>query len=345
MDISRYRDKAYLVTYELTTDIFDTFNVKVDEIIPVRSVYILCTDQGTKILKKFSYSLDELRFINSAVDYIRGNGYEYVVPFMKTADGGYYIERYDGIYVMLDLIEGREADFENPLDISQVSKSLCGLHNAAAGLDFEIEKRNNLFLWIPTFMKRAEELQKFREIAEFHEIKTDFDELFLKSFDDHYDQALKSIELLKKSPYLDLCSRALNYKSLCHHDLAYHNMIIDNSNHVYFVDFDFCIVDLRAHDIANLIIKTIKHYSWDIERAQNVIDSYSSMSSIGKDEIEVIHGFLTFPQDFYEVGRQYYMKTKRWDDEEFYLRLQRKVGYYNERNEFLKKYKELYTGA
>jgi len=335
MDLSRYRDKAYLVTYELTADMFDLYDIKVDDVVPIRSVYMLYTDKGVKILKKINYGIDELQFINSVMEHITGNGYKYVVPFMKTVEGSYYMEREDGIYVLLDLVEGREADFKNPIDLAMVSKALCKLHNSTRGLEKIIDKRNNLFTWIPDFKNRALDLLKFKEIAELHHIKSDFDNLFLKWVDIYHEQALKSIEILENSSYEELCRRVEEQKNICHHDLAYHNIIIDSESNVYFVDFDYCILDLRVHDLANLITKAIKGFNWDIEKAEDIIENYCSIDKISDEEFYVLYGLLSFPQDFYEVSRQYYMKTKNWDEEDFLSRLERKCSYYEDRKNFL----------
>lgn len=341
MDQSRYRDKSYLVTYELTTEIFDSFDLLVDDIVPIRSVYMLYTDKGIKVLKKINYGLEELQFINSIIEYIIQNGYKYVVSFMKTTGDNYYIQRDDGIYVVLNLVEGREADYRNPIDLGMVSKSLCLLHKATHGMGETINRRNNLYKWIPAFEKRANDLLKFKEIAGLHEIKSGFDRLFLSFADTYYNDALKSIELLKNSDYERLCNIVSKDKNICHHDLAYHNVLIDNDSNVNFVDFDFSIMDLRIHDIGNLIVKSIKNCNWDIEKAENIIDNYCSIDLLVKEEIEVLYDFLVFPQDFYDISRCYYMKTKKWDEDDFLSKLEVKTGYYDDRKAFLSSFNKL----
>lgn len=343
IDISKYRDKSYLVTYELTTDIFDAFGVKVDEIVPVRSVYIIDTDMGTKVLKKINYSFEELQFVNSVINYINKNGFSYAVPFAKTTDGSYYLKRDEGIYVMLDTIAGREVDFQNPGDMDIISKALCKFHKATEGFNTALEGRNNLFLLLPRFIKQSEDMQRFRGIAEFHEIKTDFDELFLKFSGCHHNQADRAVQLLKESDYEKLCYETLEKGNICHHDLASHNIVINDGGSVYFADFDSCMLDLRVHDLINLITKSIRDFNWDFDMADRIISGYCSVDELRKEEIEVMYGMLTFPQDFYEISRQYYMKTKRWDEEEFLLRLQRKSGYYEQRESFLKRFSERYV--
>jgi CotS family spore coat protein len=345
MDLSRYRDKAYLITYELTTDIFDAFDLKVDDIVPIRSVYMLYTDKGIKILKKVSYGPGELEFINSVINHVRGKGYDHIVSFMNTADGRYFIDRYDGIYVVLNLVEGREADYKNPIDVALVSKALCSFHKSTSGMGNIIDKRNNLYKWIPLFCKKCSDLLKFKEVAELHEIKSDFDSIYLEYVDLYYSEARRAVELLESSDYARLCDKAEREKNICHHDLAYHNIIIDSENNVFFVDFDYIIQDLRIHDIANFMVKAIKYCNWDADKARSIIENYSSMDELKGDELKVLYGFLTFPQDFYEISRCYYMKSKNWDEEDFLSKLKVKAGYYEDRKVFLDAFYDIAAGA
>jgi CotS family spore coat protein len=338
---SRYRDKAYLVTYELTTDIFEAFGLLVDDIVPVRSVFMLFTDKGVKILKKINYELAELEFINYMLEHVQINGFKNVIGFLKVSDGNYYIEREDGIYTVLDLIDGREANFQDPTDISNVAGALCSFHKATACIGPVMEKRSNLYKWIPLFQRRVNEFLKFKEIAELHEIKTGFDRLFLEYIDMYYEDSIKSVELLKSSAYEKLCSKTQLCGNICHHDLAFHNTIIDTDNNVFFLDFDSCMLDLRIHDVGNLIVRAIKNSGWRMDAARMILGSYSHVDRLSFEELEVLHGFLVFPQDFYDICRSYYMRTKNWEEDDFLSKLQIKTDYFKDRKLFLEGFADI----
>ncbi|HBM79652.1 MAG TPA: CotS family spore coat protein, partial [Clostridiaceae bacterium] len=47
-----------------------------------------------------------------------------------------------------------------------------------------------------------------------------------------------------------------------------------------------------------------------------------------------------FPQDFYDISRCYYMKTKNWDEYDFLSRLETKAGYYDDRKTFFNNFKQ-----
>ncbi|PRR78658.1 hypothetical protein CLLI_14320 [Clostridium liquoris] len=58
-----YNGKHFLTQYDLDVNLFHKFNVEVNDIYPRRSVFLVNTDKGNKILKKIKYGKEELLFI------------------------------------------------------------------------------------------------------------------------------------------------------------------------------------------------------------------------------------------------------------------------------------------
>lgn len=44
----------------------------------------------------------------------------------------------------------------------------------------------------------------------------------------------------------------------CHHDYANHNILIDSENQIYIIDFDYCMLDTKLHDLASILIRVMK---------------------------------------------------------------------------------------
>ncbi|QCX33432.1 CotS family spore coat protein [Caloramator sp. E03] len=328
----RYRDKAYLSNYMLDTKLFDKFDFLVEDASPVRSIYILNTNEGFKILKKVEYNTDTLNFIYNSLNAVRKK-YPYIINFRLSTDGKPYVEYEGGIYVVLDLIEGRECVFENPIDLSMSAKGLARFHNAGLEIEFKNNVRNQLGRIIDKFKSRIEDMKKYKDIALMHVNKSEFDILYLQYTDYYISCANDALVHLESSCYNNLCQ---SIYTLCHHDLAHHNIIIGNDNNVYFIDFDYCIIDIPCHDICNMITRAIKHNGWNIEMAYNIIDAYTSERKISSEELNVLYGYLLFPQDFYDISSSYYMRTKNWEESEFVDKLIRRAGYKEEREYFLK---------
>lgn len=332
----RYRDKVYLSNYMLDTKLFDSFNFFVEDAAPIRSVYILNTDRGVKILKKVDYSIETLMFIYGSLNVIR-NKYPYVINFRESLDGKPYVEYQGGIYVVLDLIEGRECIFENPLDLKMASAALSRLHNA--GLEIEICRgdRNKLGKMVDKYKSKIMDMKKYKDIADMHVNKSEFDVLYLEYADYYINCAIEACRHLENSNYMELCGRL---HTLCHHDLAHHNILIGNDSNVYFVDFDYCVIDLPCHDLCNMITRAIKHNEWSIDIANSIVEAYSTGRELQREELDVLYGYLLFPQDFYDISTSYYMRTRDWDEAEFTDKMKRKAGYKEERENFLHEFKK-----
>lgn len=334
---TRYRDKKYLSKYDLSVELFNKFNLRVNDVVPIRNVFIISTDRGEKVLKKIDYPIEDLEFIHNALMQIKNN-FNRVLDFVESEEGKPYTKWNKDIYCVMDLVPGRECDFNNLVDLSIASRGLGELHRASQGLNKSIYKKNVVGKLIDSFKRKLLELELFKSIAQMHEIKTDFDNIFLENLSYHTEEIKGCIRFLEISPYHKLCMDE-KYIAFCHHDLAYHNIIIKDEK-AYFIDFDYAIIDLKIHDICNLINKAIKNFAFDMERAESIINDYCCTNSLDEIELKVLYGMLMFPEDFYSVSRDYYTRRKDWEEEVFLDRLIKKISYKDERSEFLETYKE-----
>jgi CotS family spore coat protein len=337
----RYRDKAYLSNYMLDTNLFDSFDFLVEDITPIRSIYILKTDKGMKILKKVDHSIDEVLFIYNSLNVVRKK-YSHIINFRESVYNKPYVEYQGGIYVIYDIIDGRECIFENPIDLGMAARGLAKFHKAGENIEVYYNDKNQLGKMIGRFKSRTKTMEKYKEIASMHINKSDFDKIYLQYVDYYMEAALNAAKILENSVYSELCKVT---HTLCHHDLAHHNLLIGNDDNVYFIDFDYSVIDLPYHDISNMITKAIKHNEWSIEIADVAMEAYKSENEMSPEEVQVLYGYLSFPQDFYEISTNYYMRTRNWDEEEFVDKLKRKADYKEEREKFLSEFKEKWIGA
>ncbi|MDP4143477.1 MAG: CotS family spore coat protein [Bacillota bacterium] len=329
----RYRDKEYLTQYDLNIDLFNLFNIKVDDIIPVRKVYMLCTKDGYKVLKKVDYKEEELQFIIDAMNYIR-KSFDRIINFVKTREGTEYTIWNGDIYYIMDLVDGKECEYSNPVDIAVAALGLGELHKSGEGFKTKYSPRNNNGRLINSFNRKLKEMEFFKTMAEFYDNKKEFDAIFLENTDYYMNQVRQSVSSLEQSQYYKLCSEE-DKIVLCHHDLAHHNILVNNEQ-AYFIDFDYSMVDLRVHDLCNFINKVVKNYGYDISKFEIIIENYSKVNKLSKREMDVLLAMLTFPEDIYSIARDYYTKRKTWDEDLFLNRLNKKISNEKYREEFLK---------
>lgn len=342
MNKLRYSDEKYLCDYDLDTDLFELFDLKVEDLIPLRSVYILITDKGKKILKKIE-NTEDMKFITAALDYIK-DGYSDILTFVKAGDGNYYVRWKDGIYCVMELIEGRECCCSNPLDVVIASKALAQYHKSSLGILKYLEGSNleilksNLGKFPNKFNEAKENLLDIKQRVGKYGYKNTFDNLLLESIDEQIENINESIKRIEKSNYENLC-RDESKTVLCHNDLAHHNIIL-SEDRAYFIDFEYSLVDIRVHDICNFLMKSIKNYGYDFDKSIEIINAYDSVWKIEKDELEVLYAIMIFPNDYYNLVYNYYNKKKNWSYESFLSKFQNKLADEPDRKDFLKIYEE-----
>lgn len=339
---TRFSYKEWLSKYNLDIKFFDNYNFLVTDVIPLRKVFILVTDKGNKILKRVSYTKSDLDFIGHGIGYLKNNGFDRIMNYYRSKSGHIITVWKESTYVVMDLIEGRECEYNNPIDITIAINGLADMHRASRGIDFSVESdRYKGFKLIDNYRLKYNELQKMKETALNYENRNEFHEIFLKFVDYFLDDMEKSIQILKDSSYIELCKNSDNF-ILCHHDLAYHNIII-NDNVSYFIDFDYSIIDLRVHDICNFINKATKHSCYDFEVLRLIMDEYNKKGPLLQEEYKALYGMLCFPEDFYSISKDYFYRKKLWKYESYLYKIQKKVQDIEERQQMIENFKNVYV--
>jgi CotS family spore coat protein len=178
-------------------------------------------------------------------------------------------------------------------------------------------------------------MKKINEYINFKQNKNDFDTLYLDYADACIKDGEDAIAMLSETQYDKLVDKARIDKGFIHHDFAHHNILQSFKGTTYVVDFDFCVCDIRIHDLGSLIIRNMKKCNWDVDKALYIIDCYNNKSSIETSELEVLVPFFLFPQDFWQISRQYYIERKNWDEEDYLEKMNKKSEYTDMRRRFI----------
>ncbi|MBE6054339.1 MAG: CotS family spore coat protein [Clostridium sartagoforme] len=339
MNRYRYIDNDILCQYDLSEEFFNKLDFKVEDIIPLRKVFVLLTNEGKKILKLTDSSENRINFINKALSYV-SDKYSDLLSYYVDNSGRITHKSGENTYVILNMIEGREATFSNPVEIELCTKAIGNMHLASRGIFNVLNSdtlKGNLGEYLPyQYNKAKEDLINIKEYVLKFRHKVEFDKLFLENVDKHINDIQKSIELIAMCNYNSLLED-FNKRVLCHNDLAHHNFIIDG-NQVKIIDFDYCKIDTRAVDIANFAMKVIKNTYYDMDTFKLILETYKSIDILSKDEIKLIYAILSFPRDFTTITRDYYYKQKKWDYEVFLSRLKEKINNESYREEFINRF-------
>ncbi|WP_288222435.1 CotS family spore coat protein [uncultured Clostridium sp.] len=339
MNKFRYVDNDILCKYDLSEEFFSRLDFEIEDIIPLRKVFVLLTSDGKKILKLTDSSEERIKFINEALKYTSLK-YNELLSYYEDKNGNIIYKSNKNNYVILNMIDGREAAFSNPVEIEMCTRAMANMHIASKGvfntLQTEVVK-GNLGEYLPyEFNKVKEELISIKEYVLRFRHKVEFDRLFLENVDNYINEIQKAVDLLAICNYNTLLED-FNKRVLCHNDLAHHNFIVDGDK-IKIIDFDYCKIDTRAVDISNFALKVMKNNCYDMNTFKLIVKTYNSLDDLSKDEIKLIYAILSFPRDFTTITRDYYYKQKKWEYEVFLNRLKGKIENELYREDFIKKF-------
>lgn len=338
----RYPEKKYLLKYDLDIELFKLLELEVNDITPLRKVFILSTTEGKKILKRMEYSKEKIEHINWCLNALNCDN---VCKLKTYSDGSVFKEWNNEYYIIMDCIEGRELNYANPIEYIGAVNVLANIHNLSNkavvdsisrnGFDKVVDK--DLLSKYNCYIKDIEEINKW---VSKYKYLNEFDSLFVENVDIYISEMIEAKELLQTSNYLKV-RREYDKLSICHNDLAEHNFLI-NKDKISLIDFDYATVDLRIIDLGDILLKGIKNAAFDIEKGVNIINEYNKVNALSEDEYKLLYTIMLFPREFYSMVKNYYHKEKEWEEEVFLNRFRNKISNDIFRRKFLEEYKKIY---
>ncbi|MCX7883667.1 MAG: CotS family spore coat protein [Caloramator sp.] len=318
------------------------YEIPVFESEKIKNAYKIKTDKEYLCFKSSNYDYEQFKFIISAIEYLYDRGFKGILPPFKTKEGANFIKTDNGYGYLCSWIDSREADFKNPIELKMCLDTLGELHLSSRGfkVDFHAKGRDLFGRWIKRFKKRCDELLYFKALIKSKDKISDFDSIYLRYFDIHYKQGLKSVKDLENSNYFDVMEKHKSQSGICHHDTANHNFLITSNLNMYMIDFDYCILDSHLHDLSSIIIRNLKYGNWDFDILDFILSIYCEKIPVSRDEIYLMFCFMEFPQDFWQVGLQYYVEKQPWDEDFFVRKLKRIAEDSKERMCFLKDFEQ-----
>ena len=324
-------------------NIEERYGFKIHSLEQSKNIYKARTDQGVKCIKRAHMSPSYFQYIHSAVEYLYNKGFEGVIPYNSCLDGGICVEEDQYIYYVVDWVESRECKFKNPGDLEAIIRTAADFHRATQGYRLPETAKPRVFYnkWTSKFDRKCAEMLEFGEAIKAKETMDEFDGIFAKHIEHFWQQGKDSIQLLNQSAYSRISMESQEKGEFCHHDMANHNFIRTAEEKIYLIDFDYSIMDTRLHDVASLVIRNMRHGVWEIDRAYDILDQYSRHYTLSDEDIGVIKAFMVFPQDYWQVGLQYYVEHQPWTMEYFLSRLNRVIDDIALREDFLKEFLEI----
>lgn len=283
-----------------------------------RAVFKIETERNSYCLKKVYYNEESLLFVYSAMEWLYRNNLN-VPRLLPSKNNSRFVLFNNMIFILTPWVAGDKCDFDNSTHINLSCQTLGKIHKVSKNF-FPIEgstKREGLEDFHLSTSKHFNQLLENANYA--NNIKDRFSNIYLNNLDYNLDLAKLSLEISSTIDSSDLST------SLCHGDYVNKNIIIDDKDNVFIIDFDKCKYDYSSYDISYFLRRLLKRptTNWDVQITIDVLNSYLKENTLTSSDFQYILAYLAFPQKYWKISRDYYKNIKKCNKKSFVTLLEK----------------------
>ncbi len=290
-----------------------------------RGVYLLKEVTPVKVLKPLKVGARQAFLIGEMLS--RNENCPILPRTFRPESGKPYLWHKGSRYMLTEFLEGREADYYRIEDLQAAIKAMNGFHRFGKELIQQDAKRWSTLRidLVKAWQTRLSQMEICREMA-IRESSA-WAKQYLKLWHHHGTQAHQAIHELQHWPKTEP-------DTLCYHDWAFHNVIIQKDGARLF-DFDYMLVDQPVHDKCNLIGRYLRLFQWSRESLFKILWNFDRFYSWHAGELGLLRILLTFPYDFWILGRQFFLEKQPWSMKYFQEQWSRKISGFAEKQRLL----------
>jgi CotS family spore coat protein len=299
-----------------------------------RAVYKIDCDGQSYCLKKVYFQVPDLLFVYSAIEWLFRNGIN-VPRILPTKSQGRFVEYSNMFFILTPWIDGIKCSYDNPQHVLDASSTLSNMHRCTRHfIPVRGSTARNGFEDISgSLQKHFQQLLNCSNLA--FKYKDRFSKIFLQSFDTNIILAQTALNIAS-TIHTDNLS-----KTLCHLDYVNKNIIFDNENRLWVIDFDKCKMDYCVHDIAYFLRRILKrdNTKWDLQLAMESLKLYEDIHPLSLDEYKYLIVYLSFPQKYWKISRDYYNNINKCNKSSFITLLNKSTDKNDYQMQFIQEFK------
>ena len=324
--------KYILPQYNLTNA--DITQIKFKDTDKQRAVYKVQYFDECYCLKKVYYSVKDLLFVYSAIEWLYRNNI-HVPRILKTATNSRFVNYNNMLFILPPWVNGTKCDYDNIDHILACSTNLASMHKVS--INFKPICGSSLKEDYSTLSTSI--YKHYESLLNFSNLAYKYNDAFSKLYLEHFDSSSKLARYSANIAY-DINLNNLT-KSLCHLDYVNKNIIFDTNNEIWVIDFDKCRNDYCAHDISYCLRRLLKrdNTKWDLELAISFLELYDKILPLSLDDYKYILVYLAFPQRYWKIARDYYGNINKCNKKAFFNLLNNSTNKNEYQLDFIEKLK------
>lgn len=301
---------------EYECEILGKYNIDVVNTKKVRGAILCSAVQGQFLLKEVPVSKNRLLALDTLYHHLQEQFETDVDYLCPTKEGELCVEAEDGkTYMLRRWHEGRECDVKKTPEVLAAAGNLAKLHKV---MYLEIPKMAEGEMLKEEYERHNRELRKVRQYIRKMTTKGKFEMAFLEAYEEMERLAELSVWMLKKSGYQKLYREQMEHHSLIHGEYNYHNIWIleDESQagiqRMAITNFDKFKRQIQIEDLYYFLRKVMEKCGWKERLGDHILNAYSAVRPLSKEELEYLNIRLIYPEKFWKVANSFYYSNKAW---------------------------------
>ena len=297
--------------YNQIEAILSQYEMEIYEVTKGRGTHICSTDKGKFVLTGFRGTKEKGELLRNYLQQLNELGFsvEQIIVNRKmeaVSEDEVTGER----FLLKEYISGSELNVNHPKEIQEAAALLAEYHNVSSKIKpkEEMFSQNCFQMMIEEKEKHYRELVKVKNYIRNSKKKTDFERIYLGSYESMFQIAKESIAMLEqeKEDPLPGC--------FCHGDYNQHNVVFVGADWKI-INFENFVYRWSIFDLANFMRKMQEKNDWDISIGSGILESYGKVRPLSEAEYKKLYGLLLFPEKFWKVTNHYMNSRKSWISE------------------------------
>jgi CotS family spore coat protein len=307
----------------ILAEVARSFGIRIRQWSNIRSIYLVVDYDGEKFaIKPFRQGLSRLNLAVRIQMDINHRDSE-LMPLLRPTITGRPFYSYQGVhYLCSTWIDGRVFDYLRRDDRMRAVNTWKKWRSAATEL--KIPKAMQAWEdWPNLWERRIDEMKRCRFMA----LRNDapFDRYYLELWDFYYKQANSARERLDSGLYSLLAKRAKNRGEVIHGDWAHHNLTLTPEGKATMFDLEYLQGDLQIKDLCDILVRILQLDDKNPAFVSLLFRWCRKINALDDLEAMFFPDLFRFPEDFWMLGRQYYIERLPRSNIFSLRRLRRKV--------------------
>lgn len=285
-------------------EVYEAYDMEIQKIGRGRGAVILVTDKGVRQISPLSGTDERLLQEKQFKDHVYEKGFRYIDRVVANCDDELVTcDRYGNPYVCREYFQGRECNAASIRDLEKSVINLAQFHRA--GRELYLEEGEKEYSKMPGNLDRkVNELRRIRNFVRKRTAKSDFEIMYIKTFDYFYGQAEKCLRMFNESFVRN--ERWIGY---CHGSYNYHSVIFCDG-YIATTNFDRFHIGYQLVDLYQFLRKAMEKNLYDIGMAKDILFSYDQINHLDTEDYRFIYMMYSFPEKFWKISNRY-MNTRK----------------------------------